>query len=364
MTWFSRLRAREIAEYADALRPELQSLRTPAAPPDLIERVQADRAAGRRVILPIGDEPARRGPWRYAALAAAVAVVVILLLPARRGDRGLEESFASTPILGGIALAQEAALSVGPNLPPAVTSNAARLTPVALEYSRVWHDSSGRVTRNFRGVVSLSADSVAGVPAWRVASTDKGTMNGRPQLEAETLYVARADLRLLARRVHVAPYLRYERINIDQRYVGDSVLGRMTLEGPTVQKGFWRPIARRLPPAFGPYLADAFAPVFLRAVPLRRDSRLSMSLVGWAVVPHDVLFPIEMHVVGDERVRVPAGSFDCWKLSVRFRGGSQDFWVRKSDGVGVRALDRHVKETGGTREVVLLHERFTTGVAR
>jgi len=56
-------------------------------------------------------------------------------------------------------------------------------------------------------------------------------------------------------------------------------------------------------------------------------------------------------VVGEETITVPAGHFDCWRLSVRFSGGQVAYWARKSDGLGVRVLN----PTGpqGTSEIVL-----------
>jgi hypothetical protein len=64
----------------------------------------------------------------------------------------------------------------------------------------------------------------------------------------------------------------------------------------------------------------------------------------------DVSFPAMLRVAGAERVTVPAGTFDCWKLSVDAGIGMQTYWVRKSDGVGVRAL---FESEGVVRELVL-----------
>jgi hypothetical protein len=148
----------------------------------------------------------------------------------------------------------------------------------------------------------------------------------------------------------VAPYLKFERIDISQRFGRDNVSGVMMIPS----RGIARSIKQQLPLSFGPYLTDALAPVFLMGVPLHRDWSASVSLVGWAVVPRDVFVPIELRVVGEELVRVPAGQFDCWRLSVRFFGKEMSFWVRKSDGLGVRSLDETEAHTGVTREVVLV----------
>jgi hypothetical protein len=116
-----------------------------------------------------------------------------------------------------------------------------------------------------------------------------------------------------------------------------------------------RPIARRLPSVYAPYLSDAFAPVYLAAVPLSAHWQGSVTLLGWAVIPKDVLRPVELRVTGEERVRVPAGTFDCWRMTISHSGGVIDYWVRKSDGIAVRLVERNAPG-GGERVVTLVSE--------
>src|SRR4029078_13270904 len=52
MNWLGQ-RDRALEAFAEAIRPELMDLRTPAASAELRERTLADRAAGARVILPV-----------------------------------------------------------------------------------------------------------------------------------------------------------------------------------------------------------------------------------------------------------------------------------------------------------------------
>ena len=75
-------------------------------------------------------------------------------------------------------------------------------------------------------------------------------------------------------------------------------------------------------------------------------------MLGWAVKDDDVFMRIDVRVEGEDVVTVPAGRFDCWRLSIRFSGGLVSYWARKSDGVGVRAIEREA--SGTTREVVLV----------
>jgi hypothetical protein len=172
-----------------------------------------------------------------------------------------------------------------------------------------------------------------------------------PQAEVETLYIARSDLRLLHRTIGVSPFRRWQRIDIRQHFQGDRLTGRMTTDGPSIGAG--RPIARTLRPAFGPYFSDVFAPVLFMAVPLSSTWKGSASLLGWAVIDSDVFTPVELRVEGEERIAVPAGTFDCWRISVRFAGERMVYWVRRSDGLGVRLLDDLNVPARGTREVVL-----------
>jgi hypothetical protein len=196
-----------------------------------------------------------------------------------------------------------------------------------------------------RGTVDLIATTIDGHDAWRVAHL----WQFGDVVESETLFVARASLRVLGRTAHVAPYHSYRQITIRQRVIGDSVVGWMNTE-----RGLGRPIARQLPPAAGPYVTDAFAPFALSGTSLSANWSGRVALLGWAVRPEDVYFPIELRVVGEERITVPAGTFDCWRLTLRINGHSQFHWIRKTDGLGVRSLDESPDDARGRKETVLV----------
>ena len=187
--------------------------------------------------------------------------------------------------------------------------------------------------------------------AWLVTHVARMTVSsGQQRTTAETLYVTKKELRLLARTVHAAPYRSYSQITIRQRFVGDSVVGEMSTDG-----GVRRPIARRLPAKLGPYLSDALAPLGLVGVRLSPDWRGSLSIVGWAVVPNDVLYPVTLRVVGEEKLSTPAGLVDCWKLRISAPPEQRIEWVRKSDGVALRSRDESPPTAKGRREFVLLN---------
>lgn len=344
-------------EFAEAIRPELADLPVPKADDALWARIVETRQSGVRGILP--DVSPRRRGRRLGALisVAAAAAVVALLFP--RQDRSHRtpvpvagEPRATYGVFGGLAYAREGPVD-RPALPPARVTKASTLRPLSLQYAHRLRDTAGRIVSETRDELTMSRAELRGVPAWRVVAHDTDATKSQLRLEDETLYVARADLRLLERAAHVKPYLRYDRINVAQHVAGDSMTGRMTTEGGD-SRGVGRPIARRLPPEFGPYITDSFASVFLAGVELTRTWSGSVSLLGWAVRDNDVFVPLELRVEGEEIVQSPAGRFDCWRMSIRYSGKQIWFWARKTDGIGVRVLDETQRNTVGTREILLV----------
>jgi hypothetical protein len=346
-------RRRGLDDFAEGIRPELQALSIPEPSGDLLERILASREAGTRVILPVVRETGRPPLPRIASAVAVAAVLLLLAVPIREwvGRNALpSEGSAGAGFFGQVAFAQAPGAGV-PGVPPMRLERAGALRPLAVQYERRIRDNTGRLTSALRSDVALTAAMIDGVAAWKVTSLGRDATTGQHRADIETTYVARDDLRLLSRSIHVAPYSRYARINVQQRFAGDSVTGRMTTDGRSIGKG--RTIARRLRPEFAPYFANAFGPFLLMAAPLARDWRGSASLVGWAVKPNDVVVPIELRVEGEERIQLPAGTFDCWRVSIRIAQKKITYWARKSDGLGVRVLDESEQPSHGTRETVL-----------
>lgn len=348
MTWFGK-RESAIEAFAEAIRPELRGLERPPASTELRERILADRAAGARIILPV-EQSRGKFPGRYliAAVAVIAALLVLPLYRVSRDDAASAQPVALLSFLGGVAHADQP--SGSPRLAPALPIHPERIHAGTYRYRRVLNDSTEHVLMTVESVVSVSADSSLGPPAWRVTRVDRESSNGPPVTSGETLLVRQKDLTMMTRAVHVRPYRRWNGIKIQQWGFGDSVKGRMTLDDV---KGM-RPIARRLPSAYAPYVSDAIAPLYLAAVPLGAEWQGSVTVLGWAVIPKDVLHPVEFRVTGEERVRVPAGTFDCWRMTIRHSGGVIDYWVRKSDGIAVRLVDN--TPVGGARVTTLVSE--------
>jgi hypothetical protein len=343
-------RRRPLDDFMEGIRPELQSLPTPTPTEELRARILSSRAGGGRTILP--DTPdEKRLPSGLAIGFAIAAGLVVLLVPIELRRSAIGADLGSPGVFERAASASTLPPVAGPELTPLRFTAPQRLRQMSLDFERRLTDSTGRRIGVHNIAIHVGPSSVDGVTAWRLVSEDRELRPG-VQVDVETVFVARADARLLRRTLHVSPYRRFQRINLWQDFPGggDSVTGRMNTEGPSIGAG--RTYARRLPPAFAPYITDRIAAVLLMAAPLHRDFSASASLIGWAVRDDDIMIPVELRVEGEETITVPAGRFDCWRLSVRFSGGQVDYWARKSDGLGVRVVNR-AGPAKNTREIVL-----------
>src|SRR5690349_21262237 len=127
MMWSFR-QNRDADAFAEAIQPELRTLHTPPATPELFDRIVADRRAGTRVILPVGRTP-HRAALRYA-VAAVLVVGALLALPiyrARQPDMRDVQPASQFFYFGGVARAAESPAE--PAFPPAIPAHLERLRP-------------------------------------------------------------------------------------------------------------------------------------------------------------------------------------------------------------------------------------------
>lgn len=349
----------------------LRTARTPAPPAGMLERIAAERAAGERFILPSADE--RRAPrsapaWMAAAATVLVAAGIAGTAGVQRWRNGSDASRApahaaaravpgdSVPtgsgflvavgVLPAEAYAQELPTEARGTPPRVVGLDGGRLRAGRWEYEFAEHSEKGAASVPERGAIVIEEAEHGGRPAWRVFDAWRGHTNDM----AETTYVDRRTLRPLYRRALNVGYSHYD---VAQRFMRDSVLGTMTGRGRVTR------IARALPASGGPYAAgEGFFVLFFQSVVLKPGWSGSVSVVGWGAVPSDVVYPVSIRVLGEERVRIPAGAFDCWKLSVRVRGEpEQTVWVRASDGLLV--MSRRIVR-GGSNQVTLVSAPSTS----
>lgn len=358
-------RCRTAVEFQRDVSAAAKRVDVPSAPPSVLARVLAERAEGVRAILPTADSH-RRAPTPMIRVAAVVLLAItgaalairavddrqsVATAPADAGADSLftlHDLFVSAGFLPGTAYASE--LPARPAVPPISGIDGTRLRPTRVMFESRWVDSTGRITVDGQGRTELSPATYQGMAAWRIDhhATMRAPEDGGLRVEAETLWVRRDNLAPLARSVHVSPYLRFSQITIRQRFTGDSVFGDMNTDG-----GVHRAFAQRLPSAYGPYTTDVLAPFFLGAVELGPSWRGSISIVGWAVRSYDVLYSSTLEVTGTERVALPAGPCDCWKMRIATAAGTRSYWVRKSDGLGMRVRVDAAQPGKGFREFII-----------
>jgi hypothetical protein len=74
----------------------------------------------------------------------------------------------------------------------------------------------------------------------------------------------------------------------------------------------------------------------LRFLPLQgawEDSTLTLSIT----LNGNALVPTRLSVIGEDRIRVPAGTFDCWVVAVHADPARGLYWVTKRDPIVVRS---------------------------
>jgi hypothetical protein len=333
----------KLDDFADAIRDELKELPTPVVDEQLLERILASRRSGTRVILPLEDAKPRRHPFFYATAVAVAAVVVIVVTQVV--DRGTTSNNSNHSwFVSEYAYAQTPRAERAPKYPGVRVTKAERMHPMTLRYTRMIRDSGKTTSTDIR--VDVRRDSVGSVPAWRLVQSSA--------TEADSVWVSAATFRPLRRTLTEAPYHSYERITVRQSFGDLRVRGDM-MAWRNGKLAAHRTFNRTLSPAFSPYVVDAFARVYHMGVPVNRQWTGSVAVLGWAVRDNDVFIPANLRVDGEEVVRVPAGAFKCWRVAVDVAGRRAWYWIRQSDGLGIRSMSTDAK-TGRVRDAVLRSE--------
>jgi hypothetical protein len=333
-----------LSNASGALPPE-------SARADILERALADRANGARMILtaPTTDAGSRspRAAVRAILLVAASMVIGIATVRRLRSDDFRADNQL---LLAGLAPKSAEAAQGGTTGGPLTH----RLRAMSLTFNRRIIDSTTGGMKDWGSLDLRVSPGAAGqgwtvISAWRDIAHVTDMENAR--IWAETLAVADSSLRPIRRLVHVAPYRRWAGISIHQFFRGDSVVGQMSLDQDATRReirGELGAIGDRL------IASDPLAPLWLMGVPLVQGSVVDARVLGWFVVPNKDLTPIRLAVIGSERIVTPAGTFDCWKMTVTVGRDSHLHWVRKSDHLGV--LTRRRLPNGTIREVILTRE--------
>ncbi|HKS07690.1 MAG TPA: hypothetical protein VJR92_15415 [Gemmatimonadaceae bacterium] len=340
LSWF---RSRRTDDFADAIHPELRDIPTPPATDALLDRILTSRAAGQRVILPHEAARATGGALRpLMAVAAALVLVVggfVVLRPTNAEAVLSAPSWFTRP-----AFAQTTAVVTA----AAGAMNAERMHPLTTRYIRT---VDGKTVTNID--INVQRDRVNGMDAWRVVATRIET--NRSGRSDDTVHIAASDLRLLRVVARQAPYHNFSSIRVAQTIDGLRVYGTMVAERKP-GRGAHRTFDRELSRDLLPFVPDAIAPIYMMGVDFTRSWTGRFTLLGWAVRDDDIGITLDLRVDGEETIRVPAGEFECWRIAIDVLGTRQWYWVRKSDGLGIKS--RASGPGGeGARENVLVEER-------
>jgi hypothetical protein len=194
-----------------------------------------------------------------------------------------------------------------------------RLTPGQFMYESVLEHDITATALGTR-VVSASPTTYTGTPAWLLIESKSGAAVS----SLDTLFVDQAGLRPL----HWSSTIGRARLGIEFR--SDSAFG-----GTTAPSGR-HSIFTALPPAT--MVNAAMLEMVLRTLPLNgawEDSTTTLSVTLNGVTP----LPTRIAVIGEDNVRVPAGQFDCWVVSVRAADLTRGmYWVTKVDPIVVRSV--------------------------
>lgn len=194
--------------------------------------------------------------------------------------------------------------------------NAAALRPGQYVYQITLEQDAGTSILGTR-TVSATMTTYAGAPAWLLLETRLG--NGGPYIDS--LFT---DLSLSP--LHWSSVLGSARLVAEFR--ADTVFGATS--APSGRRSMVGPI----PP--GALVSSAMLETVLRLLPFQTTWEDSAAVVSVTPGSHSVV-PTRLAVIGEDRVNVPAGTFDCWVVSVRADPGRSLYWVTKRDPIVVRA---------------------------
>jgi hypothetical protein len=347
MSWpqdADRIRARNEA---------MAALQPPGLSDETFARIVARRARGERIALPISDTSP---PWTSrtpAVLTAALvgfaaAVVMASLLRPHRPDA----QDAATPELMALAPVDVACASYAPRdssllrhlmvsafgvaaacgaeLEPAVplTVDPSQIAPGSYTYAgRTITD--GLHTSEFKPTtISISRTTWHGTPA--LLAVRDGPLITRVSLDS--LIVSARDLTPL----HWAAWYSTQKPvgSVHADFAGDSVTIVMRGRVDTSGTFAYKQTSGRLPQEWTHYLTVPSLPitsgwhgVLEIAAPFHPHTHQYFT-TGWAT--------ISLRVIGRERVIVPAGVFDCWKVSLG-DGSDSHMWVSTANHVVVRS---------------------------
>jgi hypothetical protein len=288
------------------LQARLREQPVPEPDPGLRERIVASRAAGERVILPPVSAP--RSRVTVALVATAAVLLAVLLWPRQTGPETHDSIFVGTPFWPTSGYGQEPSDlrdTLGRARYPLLDRVSSHDLQLGTWSYQATMTTDGLVTtsqgdRQF-SIASISRD---GTPALAIVTTGRGRYN--PEGFFDSLVVTRDSLRVLRR---------FKQYGINP-FGKDYAPGQPPLS--------WKDADIN-------WVGSVYRALF-------QLSKLSSTWRGSVYVPwipqgnRVRVIPIDLRVTGSERVTVPAGSFESWVVSVRFRDQEARVYVSRDRG--------------------------------
>jgi len=342
----------------DELSAALRRLPAPE-PTDLLPRIMRSRALGVRVA-----DPARRLvlPWGWLAAAAVVGVLISgswfgSVYLSRLGNssavrRPIDEFLRGTGVL---PKRREGLPDVAP--PPKyelITSGDLDVTRLK---DGVWtyvvEKTTDDVLTERQGGISirLVRGSYLGSPVWLVSSARQ--LRAGPWGDyADTTYLDPATLRP----ERAIAYGDKFRMRWRQSFAGDS--GHEAIDRTGRMARIWRgsvalPFSRDV--LFINDWSTMRLAVLAAALPLARGWHGSLYQVQFIAISNGkrpTSAPIDLRVRGTDRVTVPAGDFDCWRVEVDshlWNEQRETFWISRDNGWLIKTEMRYYELVETTR---------------
>lgn len=338
------------------LKAALRQLPPPPEPsPDLLARIVRSRAMGVRFKLPVGGVAV---PWRWLGAAAAVAVLIGGSWMISLSLSGLGESADGRDQLGELlrgitpwssdAPRESTGKPAQPRYPliQADSLDVSRLTEGVWSYSSTTTTDGVLTERSFIGNtrIRMARGIYDGDPAW-ILTTARAFRDERADVFADTVYVDAATLRPR----YAVAYGSKGRIRTVQSFSSDSGTQSITISGS--REGFYRGTMQLPFPPQAVFTNNWWPhrlPVLFPAIRLARGWRGSLYHTGLfkRTGPGTLeqrAAPLDLRVRGRDRVSVPAGRFDCWRVEVENLiedNARWTMWVSRDQGWLVKAQFR------------------------
>jgi hypothetical protein len=198
-----------------------------------------------------------------------------------------------------------------------LVANASALRPGQWVYQMTLERNGGTTQLGMR-TVTAALTTYGGSPAWMIADAQVTDAIA----STDTVFADATTLNAL----HWSSAIGAARLAAEFR--GDTVYGATSAPAGR------RSIVAMVPA--GSILTGAMLETELRLLPLQTGWQDSATTVSITLNDNTVV-PARLSVIGEDRPRTPAGTFDCWVVAVHADAGRGLYWVTKSNPIVVRS---------------------------